>query len=294
VQSGSIPKQHIRNKIGDIITYTGSKPDFLSPTPINPQVIQYLQMLKQEAYNIVGISMLSARSEKPAGLSSGKALQTYNDIESERFQLLGQAYEEFHVDAFRIITSLCARESKQNRDFSVVTTTGQGMSRENWLDISLDQDAYIVQPYPVSALPQEPAARFEFLTQQMQAGLISPEEFSELNDMPDLKASAQMKYASYYATKDNIERILDGLPYISPEKFDNLEQMLMMVTNAYLSSRKNPAIPDSVLDAFRVYLEDIQTLIDAIKPPAPEVAPEAVGQPMPQPTNELLPVAPQE
>mgnify|MGYP003293735375 CR=1 FL=1 len=79
----------LSNRIGQIITYkpipdvtnpvTAWKPDFIAS-----QYIDMVNMLKKDAYELVGISELSAKSQKPSGLDSGKALQTINDIEGCR------------------------------------------------------------------------------------------------------------------------------------------------------------------------------------------------------------------
>jgi hypothetical protein len=250
-------------------------------------------MLKQEAYNLAGISMLSARSEKPAGLNSGKALQTYNDIESERFQLLGQAYEEMHVDCFQSTVAMCSKAAKADPEFTVQAITKQGLTNKTWREFDLPRDAYVVLPYPVSAMPQEPAAKYEFLTQQMQAGLITPEEFSELNDMPDFKSSSQSKYASYYSVKKIIEDILDNKVPPPPEKYDDLELARQMLTNAFLGARAG-GTPEDILNAFRLYIEDVQTLIDQLAPPAAAEAPTSpIGVPPPNPETEIMPIGAQ-
>src|SRR5262249_30326360 len=89
---------HLNNEIGAIIEFSGTKPayDFLQAVP--QDLFTQLNWLYQRAYEISGVSALSAQSVKPAGLDSGKALREMNDIESERFILKGQSYEQFHLD----------------------------------------------------------------------------------------------------------------------------------------------------------------------------------------------------
>jgi hypothetical protein len=50
--------------------------------------------------------MLSAAAQKPAGLDSGKALREYNDIESDRFMTIGQAYERYYLQLAKLDISV--------------------------------------------------------------------------------------------------------------------------------------------------------------------------------------------
>jgi hypothetical protein len=146
-----------------------------------------------------------------------------------------------------------------------------------------------VKPYPISAFPQQPEARFAFLQEQLANGLITPEEFAELSDMPDIRTSQQMKYASYFAAKDNVERIMDGKEAISPEKYDKLSLALSVAVNSYLYSRQRGA-PEDRLAALRDYIDEIQVMLPAPPPPEmPPAAPAAVPA-LPAPAPEGVPM----
>jgi hypothetical protein len=268
VQPNSIPKGYLKTQIGTIIPVNGAAPTYYAPQPIHNQVIEWAMMLKQEAYASVGISQLSSRSEKPAGLNSGKALQTYNDIESERFVLAGQSYEDFGVQAFEHTVAACKEIAAVNPDFNVIASGTFGTEILNWKEVDLDSQMFQVKPYPTSALPQEPAARFAFLQEQLNAGLISPEEFADLNDMPDFKTANQLKYASYYAAKDNVERILDGKDIIRPEKYGNITLELKVATNSYLYCRTR-GVPENKLSRLRDYIDELEAFSAAAPVEAP-------------------------
>ena len=95
IKTGSkLPKEHINNDIGAVLV-SDEMPQYLSSSFIPQEYFNHLQTLKNQAYEQEGVSQLSAASKKPAGLDSGKALREYNDIESDRFTILGQAYETF-------------------------------------------------------------------------------------------------------------------------------------------------------------------------------------------------------
>jgi hypothetical protein len=289
ITPNSIPKGFLNNAIGTVVPVTGPDPRYFAPAPMHPQMIEYLLLLKNEAYAAAGISQLSARSEKPSGLNSGKALQTYNDIESERFVLVGQAYEDFHLQGFNATVRECRKIAEADSSFEVMSDSSFGFERINWNDVNLDDQYFLVKPYPISAFPQQPEARFAFLQEQLANGLITPEEFAELSDMPDIRTSQQMKYASYFAAKDNVERIMDGKEAISPEKYDKLSLALSVAVNSYLYSRQRGA-PEDRLAALRDYIDEIQVMLPAPPPPEmPPAAPAAVPA-LPAPAPEGVPM----
>ena len=104
--SSKVISSHLNNDIGAIIKYQGNKPDFQVTQAVHPELFQHLDRLYNRAYEIAGISQLSAQSKKPGGLTSGIAITEYNDIESERFNIIGQRYENFYKNAARHIIRL--------------------------------------------------------------------------------------------------------------------------------------------------------------------------------------------
>ena len=55
---------------------------------------------------VAGISQLSATSRKPSGLDAAVAMREYQDIESDRFQLVAQRYEKSFLDAAKIVLDM--------------------------------------------------------------------------------------------------------------------------------------------------------------------------------------------
>lgn len=103
IENGSrVVDSHINNEFGTLIKYTGTKPEYATPPIVQPEIYQHLQVLVNRAYEQVGVSMLSAAAKKPAGLDSGKALREYNDIESDRFEVIGTQYANFFLDVARL------------------------------------------------------------------------------------------------------------------------------------------------------------------------------------------------
>src|ERR1019366_3529190 len=99
VEDGSkVVKAHLNDKIGAIVTYRGTKPEYEVAPCVPAELYQQLQRLIDYSYQQSGISALAATSQKPAGLNSGEAIRNYDDLQSDRFTTLSKRYEVFYTE----------------------------------------------------------------------------------------------------------------------------------------------------------------------------------------------------
>ena len=105
VEEGSkVSKATINNEVGVIVGYRGTKPTYEVAPCVPQELYAQLQRLIDYAYQQCGVSALQASSEKPAGLNSGEAIRSYDDISTDRFAALSRKYDNFFVDiAYQII-----------------------------------------------------------------------------------------------------------------------------------------------------------------------------------------------
>ena len=145
------------NTFGGIIKYTNKPPTFDTPVAMNSEVYQHLDRLKNYAYEAVGISQLSASSKKPSGLDSGRALRDFQDIESERFIIAGQRYEQFYMDAAELAIDVM-RDLYEDDKKIFVNVAGKGfLETIPWKDVNMEKDQYLMRVFPTSILPTLPA-----------------------------------------------------------------------------------------------------------------------------------------
>jgi hypothetical protein len=284
--TSKIVTEHINNDVGAVIQYTGIKPDYVVPPLVPPEIFQHLVTLKTAGFEIAGISTLSAVSQKPAGLNSGKALREFNDIESDRFQTIGHSYEEFFLDIARISIAIA---KDIGHSYKVRSPARHSAAVITWKDVNLDEDDYLIQCYPVSSLPREPAGRLQTIQEYMQAGVVSPRQGKRLLDFPDLEAVESLSNASEEYLEQILEKIVDEGIMTPPDPFDNLELAREMALEHYAWG-KSQGLEEERLEMLRRFIGDIDRLQAAANPPAPPPSPEAQPQtePQPPPTNEMI------
>jgi hypothetical protein len=268
-QGSGIISQHLSNEIGRIIKYKGTMPVTKADPIVASEMYAYLDKLYQRAFEIVGISQMSAQSQKPAGLNSGKALREFNDIESERFIIVGQSWEKFFMDASKQMIG-CAKDIyTKDKDFSVKVKGKKFLETIKWSEVDLEEDQYIMQVFPTSMLPQEPAGRLETVSEMIASGMLDPETGAELLDFPDIQQASNLKMAARSVVRDYVDQIVEDGVFFSPEPYMDLNYCKVYGQMAY-NKAKLEYVPEEHLELLRRFMEQADYLMQPPPPPPVE------------------------
>jgi hypothetical protein len=276
--SSKINKAHITNQIGSILEYSITPPQLITPNAVSPELFNHLQFLIEQAYQMSGVSQLSAQSRKPAGLNSGAALREYDDIESERFLLTGKMYEQFCMDTAKRMIDCAKRIYDEEGEFEVKIAGKNNVETIDWGSINLEEDSYMMQIFPISFLPSTPAGKLETIKEMFQAGLLtSKEEAAMLLDFPDTDKMFSMAKAPIELIDMMIEKMLDPTEpeYMSPDVIGNLELAKSRAQMAYQVARTQGAYQTN-LDLLQRFITECMELLKATQQPptpAPQQAP---------------------
>lgn len=290
IEDGSkVVKAHQNNDIGVLVTYRGTKPSYEVAPSNAPELYAERDRLIQYGYRQEGISEMAAASQKPAGLDSGEAIRSYEEINTDRFAALSRRYDNMFIDlAYQIIDlakDIAEREGKYQTVYP-----NKNVSKE--IDLpkaSLLQDPFVIQCFNMSSLPKDPAGRLQKITEMIQAGMISIKEGRRLLDYPDLGQVETLANASEERIFCYLDAIVENNTYNPPDAFMDLplaEELTVQYLNLYLASK----IEESKAESLRTFFSQIQALKQAAIPPPPmpnTVAPQAA--PEPTPTSPLVP-----
>ena len=209
VQAGAKPSaSDISSVPGEIIEVNDlktNKPIFETPPPTNPMAIDFLERLWQKGFDVIGISQLSAAGRVPAGLerASGIAIRSYQQIETERFQLMRADYEEMFIE-------LAVKSIKLSSD----SMLPKGLSRKQIEDAKDD-----LTIWNSSLLPETPAGRLATVSDLLNSQLINPQQALTLIESPDTERFLSSENSRSKAIEMLIEKALDEkrTPTIYPE-----------------------------------------------------------------------------
>lgn len=262
--SSKVVSAHLDNRIGSVIKYAGVKPEAGQLGQIPPELFDHLDRLYQRAYEIAGISQLSANAMKPAGLESGKALREFNDLETERFMSVAQRYEQVFMAAPKIMIDLAKEineDMKEEGGYKIKVKGKKFFTSIKWKDVEMDQDQYITSIFPTSALSSNPASRLQDVQDLIAAGFVSREDAFKLLDFPDLQAFLNFETAAGEDIDMVIEKIVEDGEYMTPEPYQNLEYGIQKMQKAYLLFRSQ-GLPEVKLELIRRWMEDANGLIN--------------------------------
>lgn len=262
-RSSKVSPNQLTNSPNTIVEYTGVRPVQEVAPPYADTLARDIEDIFQKAYQEVGISQLSASSQKPAGLNSGKALREYSDIETERFQIAGQNRQHAHLDIARAIIREVKRINEliksvpeyKSADKSFMSYDKErGLEKFNLTELELLEDEYIIQMHNTSMFPNKPEGQLEFAQELAAAGLIDQQEALELLDFPDTSAVINRNLAGNRYSRQAIERMLDEGVYVAPDPYEDHGKNYQVAQKYYLQAKLR-GYDESKLSLLRRYMD---------------------------------------
>jgi hypothetical protein len=233
----------------------------------------WMENLYQKSYELCGVTGLSAAGRKPSGLNSGKALREYSEIESERFAVLQQQFEEFVID-----DAYCTIDLLDDGYTVSTTSKDKGLKEITWGDIKVPKDSYLLQCFSDSALPNTPAAKLEYVSEMTKQGFLDPEVAADLLDYPDTDSATRLRSSPYLLILQSLEKCLLKGEYVGPEPFMPPDLALRLAQQMFCFAKLND-FPQARRDLILQWIEDALTLQARMNPaPAPQTAAQSVQQ----------------
>ena len=298
------------NQIGSVINYTGTQPELKVWASVPQECFKHVDWLYEKAFELSGVSQLAASSKLPGyGTISGAALRKIDDIGSDRFQYLGKNWRNAHIDLAKLYIETAkeiAEENEGSYPVTVVIRTPTGkathLQKIDWKDIDLKERDYQIQIQPVSKFATDVPGAMQTGQELVQAGLMDPDVFKDLFNMPDLKADMDLEGAARKLVKKMVGNIITKGEWQAPDPNMDLAYALkfsVLMWNLAMAD----GVPAKRLEMLRTWSSAVDDLQQeaaqaaqaqqaaqqaAMHPPAPP----AQAKPQPPPTSALMPNAP--
>jgi hypothetical protein len=293
IESGSeVKKEKMGNLPWAYYTYTGNKPDFMTPIVVSPDTYQYGAELYEKFYAMLGVP--SNEQDRIKSGQSGIAIQLEEDKKSGNLTLFSEDYEEARM----LISDYLLRELAEMSPPKLAYTDKQkGVARVVDFDLVRENiDSLQSTIYPVSQMSNNPQGKIDQSERLIAMGVLTPEGAAEVMNWPDLKSHT----AAMLAPRKLVDLYIDAA-LMGEKPSPNVE-----LPEDYMRSRANDRLAeaelvgatDDDLEGLRAwisvqeaaYMERMaqlaaqqQAAMAAAAPP-PVVGPpaaEPVGEPMP-------------
>lgn len=244
-EGSNIKASKVSNRVGEVYTYSmppnvTASPVTVSTTPfMDPQWMSTVESLKNHAYEMVGISQLSATSQKPQGLDSGVALNTLEDIESDRFETQLNSVIHIYIDLAKLMIQLFPPEED-------ILPRNRMRSNIKWADIVQARDEICIQFSAANSLSKDPSTKLQQLQALYAAGLIPQSHIAKLMEMPDIDDGYNLATNSIKAVYAVIDDCIEYDNYDVPDYIPN--QMLLEEIMNTILSLKAANNPDNNVD----------------------------------------------
>ena len=218
-KGSSVKISQLNNRVGQVLEYnatpnmTGSPVTVATPAFIDGQYMQLVEELKQSAYELVGISQLSAMSTKPTGLNSGVALSTMENIESDRFETQLNQVIRAYVDIAKTCIEVFPEED------TILPEDNQRLSIK-WKDIVEESNKMVVQFSAADSLSKDPSTKLQQLQMLAQTGIIPQTRIAQFMELPDIQSGYSLSNNAINAVltciNDCIEKDIFEVPDFIP------------------------------------------------------------------------------
>ena len=269
-----ITETSLNNNVGTIVKFRGTPPIFHTANSNAPDMYEHLQRLITYAYQVSGVSQLTASGVKPQGLNSGEAQRVYLQSQDDRFASLSKRYDNMYVDLAYQVIDLAKEIAERDGKYSTVYPNKDGTREVDLPKAELLEDTYVIQCYDESSLPSDPAGRYARLSEMLASGEITLQEFRRLSGFPDLEQSDRLANA----LEERILYILDEIvedgkePIVDPFLLDPTDLATTLAVD-YINIYSCAKLEERKMQMLRDFIVQIQALKQEANPPAPMPAP---------------------
>lgn len=307
-RSANINKHEMRARHPAIIETDGPPPQYIAPNPFSQQAMDALRWVIQEMYEISGISQMNAAAKNTLGPNaSGKALDTMDDIQSDRHYNLELQVQMGRVDVGQILLD-------EAKDLAADYESGEladGIELAPWIDeiewdrFDFDGGTYHLNIEPINFLPDTRAGKLDAVGDlaKIPGFLTNPLQTASLFEEPDL----QREFRHLLGPKRMLERVMEALgdttvPLMECVPTKYMDPMLAeQMATGEMGNAYSEGADDDLLGRYRWFLQMLEGLnkMLAPQPAAPMPDPNAMppgaappGGPMPMPGPGIPPGPP--
>lgn len=294
-EMSKILETSFNNRIGTIVKYRNTPPQFVNAQANNPETYQYIDWLIRNAYQISGISAMSASGVKPAGLNSGTSIRAYDAIQDDRFNALAKRYQSIFPDVAELMID-CAKDIVEETGKPYYTTYADknGTREIDFKSIGLLKDTYVIQCFEQSFLPKEPAGRQAKLSEMLAAQEITLSEFRRLSNFPDLEQSDRLAAALEERILHDLDQIIEegDKGYVAPDPFIlDPTDLATTLTVQYINMYAVTNLEEKKMQLLRNYFTQIQDLKKSAMPPPVENPSNVTQLPVQPPQPSVAPTS---
>jgi hypothetical protein len=286
-RTGGANKHHLKARHPAVIEHDGAMPQYVAPNPVSSQAWGIAFQILGEMNNSSGISQWSAQAKASLpGTPSGRALETMDDQQSDRFAHVESGYQQWrvqigvrHVDAARMMHDEATGKTKKRFDEQPKPIDKKQVAawiRDNeWPDVDIDGGDYHLTIEPENFITGARGGKLNEINEAAKAGLIpDPSLTAAMFDEPDIARANRGILGPVHRIEQCLSDLSDPrVPYIecAPDPEMNLKLGKLLALGE-LEEAKSKRASEEICQRFRDFLADCKRLEDLAAPSTPSLA----------------------
>jgi hypothetical protein len=268
----TIKPSMIKSDIGYVYEYSpiqGAPPiSIVTPAPIDPSYLQLLNFFIDQVFKQPGVSDMQALGERPQSVQSGYAIDTLNNIFSNRQNVILINYLRMQCDLARKAIK-CFSETFE--------LPSKGKKKVTMGEVKKQLELLTIDISATSSLSRDPKTKQDQIQQLVQGGLMSVGMATQYLEMPDLEDAYSVLTSAQDYNRWIIERVVkDGKSDFY--QVTDLSDLFQLAVSELLQCAA-AGEDDEVLDNLSTFLDVLQSNFTALQPPPPTAPPPQPGQP---------------
>lgn len=266
---------HLRHAAG------GPPPQVIQLDLVNEHVRARPRELTEDALNDAGLSQMSVQSQKP-NVESGVAIQTLDDIETQRFMMFGRAFETWNVEIGRRFVDCAKQIADAYGDHAVSVPMKGGLLKLRWTDVVVD--GVELRAFPTSLLPTQPAAKLDRLIMLWERQVPGFDAHSVMRQLesPDVEGEMDLQLSIKLIVDEKLDAMLDaeekeGAAAYRPPSAYQLYEWSATRAQLKLAKAEMDGAPEFNLDLLRQFIEHCDVEIKKQAAQQAAGAPPAAG-----------------
>lgn len=288
-RQANVNKNHLRRKDGITTVEVDGDPrqvQAVAPNVVSQQSWNIAFQVKSEMYSISGVPEWQAAGKKPLGNgASGKAIDTMDDIVSDRFAQVETGWQQGRVAIGRGHVYMArhmyceaqgdyADRFDESPDPIDKGDLAEWIGGHDWKKVQIDRGDYHLTIEPVNFITGARGGKLEEIAEAGKAGLIpDPTMTAALMDEPDIQAMNR----PILGPMNRIKMCISGLKKksvdymdIAPDDAMNLS-LAKLMAKGELEQAKADRAPDWIIERFNNFLTDIKAKEDQATQGAPSL-----------------------
>lgn len=265
--------------------------DIQVPPAINNEAYTYLQTIKDQMRETLGISANAQSGSARPGVTAAVAIREDTELQSDRLSEESQEWERWRVDGAKWWWRLTRDYARAHPD---AKPRWKAISRGAWKEMIFEdlEGEYEIRVFPSSLFGQSLPGRFQRANDLIKEGWLEKDDAMGALDVPDISPVVDLALAEKYMMEQIVDDILEIEKYTTPDEYIRKEKLFGYARNRYFLAIVENAGEEGKDAAYsKESLNLLRRLLNECKPPAPAEPPQPMAGP-PGPPPGALPMPP--